>query len=810
MKSFSFFVALVIMLPAFLTAQNTYVPDDNFEQALIDKGYDTGPLDDYVLTANISGILHLDVGSHNIADLTGIQDFVALTSLNCDYNQLTGLDVSANTALISLVCGNNQLTALDVSANTALEALDCGGGANEITSLDVSSNTKLRSLDCSSNQLTVLDVSANPALEFLNCDLNQLTVLDVSFNIKLRSLICSFNQLTILDVSANPDLEYLDCWYNELTVLDVGGSIRLMHLYCSGNQLTALDVSSNTKLRSLDCGNNQLTTLDVSANPDLGSLECDSNQLTILDVSANTTLQSLNCRKNELTVLDVSANILLWSLDCSFNELTSLNIQNGNNSNLGFFDATNNLNLICIKVDDINFAEEHPGWDKDPTASFSMDCRISNPIISPNGGQFLDTVEVVLSTETEDGRIYYTLDGSDPDTNSLLYTEPIALTETTLLKAKAFKEGYVSSEVSSMFFEIVSLEEPTIISSGGDDLDISFQTDSTWVASTTDVWISIGVSSGSSGTHLLELEIVPSDLAVSRSGTVIIRSDEGDVLFSLTITQSAAEGDYAVPLAMSARTAVGSGANIVIPGMVFKGPNKTKLVVRGVGPSLADLGVSGVLNDPEIVIYSGATPIASNNDWQQAPEDLAAYFKEVGLLALEDGTKDAAAYLELDPGAYTMHLRGVNGGEGIGLAEVYVVDPAISGSGLVGLSTRAEVGEGDRVLIPGFVIAGNQSRRVLVRGVGPGLAGSNVPGFLPDPQIAVYEKQTLIDFNEDWEDEEPEILSAAFAEVGLLAFAEGSKDAAILLTLPPGVYTAHIRSSDGTLGVGLLEMYFLD
>ncbi|MBL4574869.1 MAG: hypothetical protein JKY51_02065, partial [Opitutaceae bacterium] len=94
--------------------------------------------------------------------------------------------------------------------------------------------------------------------------------------------------------------------------------------------------------------------------------------------------------------------------------------------------------------------------------------------------------------------------------------------------------------------------------------------------------------------------------------------------------------------------------------------------------------------------------------------------------------------------------------------------------------------------------------------VGSGLAASNVPGYLRDPQIEVFSGNTSIDFNEDWGDDNAEALSAAFAEAGLPAFAPESKDAAILLTLEPGVYTAHIRSSDGTLGVALIEMYFLD
>ena len=105
-------------------AQNTYVPDNNFEQALIDLGYDD-TLDDSVLTASISGVTNLDVSNEEISDLTGIAGFTALTGLYLNYNSLTSLDVSSNTALTTLRCHFNQLTSLDVSANTSLTILDC-------------------------------------------------------------------------------------------------------------------------------------------------------------------------------------------------------------------------------------------------------------------------------------------------------------------------------------------------------------------------------------------------------------------------------------------------------------------------------------------------------------------------------------------------------------------------------------------------------------------------------------------------------------------------------------------------------------
>ena len=188
-------------------AQLTYIPDDNFEQAIIDLGYDGGMPDDYVPTLNIMDVDILDVSSYNIADLTGIEDFVALQELYCYNNQLNTLDLSNNIELTHIDCHINQLTILDVSSNTALETLWCYG--NQLTTLDVNANTALTYLYCDYNQLTTLDVSSNTALTYLDCNDNQLTALDVSANIALETMHCSNNQLVGLDASNNPSLTLL-------------------------------------------------------------------------------------------------------------------------------------------------------------------------------------------------------------------------------------------------------------------------------------------------------------------------------------------------------------------------------------------------------------------------------------------------------------------------------------------------------------------------------------------------------------------------------------------------------------------------
>ena len=123
MKKILFTLASALLTFGFGFSQTTEIPDLNFEQALIDLGYDSGDPDGFVLTTNINLITELNVSNKSITDLTGIEGFTDLTRLSCYNNQLTSLNVSNNTALTYLGCGKNQLTILDVSNNTALTVI---------------------------------------------------------------------------------------------------------------------------------------------------------------------------------------------------------------------------------------------------------------------------------------------------------------------------------------------------------------------------------------------------------------------------------------------------------------------------------------------------------------------------------------------------------------------------------------------------------------------------------------------------------------------------------------------------------------
>lgn len=187
-----------------------------------------------LLTEEIMGQIKarsmLSLMSKGLTDLTGIEYFTGLTTLYCNDNQLTSLDVSRLTNLTELNCDNNKLTKLDVSGLTRLEIFSCF--ENQLTELDVSGLTNLKDLHCGNNRLTTLNVAGLSQLPSLNCSNNQLTELDLTELTGLKGMICSQNKLTELDVSGLTELENLECLYNKLTELDITKLTKLDGLSC--------------------------------------------------------------------------------------------------------------------------------------------------------------------------------------------------------------------------------------------------------------------------------------------------------------------------------------------------------------------------------------------------------------------------------------------------------------------------------------------------------------------------------------------------------------------------------------------------
>ena len=201
----------------------------------------------------IEAVTSLNIKGKNLTDISGIEYFTNLTSLDCGNNQLTALPVENLTQLTSLRCNNNQLTALPVGNLTNLTELYCS--YNQLTELPVEKLTKLTELSCSYNQLTKLPVESLTNLTSLYCDNNQLAALPVENLTLLEQLNCGMNLLTELDIENLTQLKNLSCYNNQLTSLPVGKLNNLNVLNCHDNRLTELDITSVTSLNNLYCGN---------------------------------------------------------------------------------------------------------------------------------------------------------------------------------------------------------------------------------------------------------------------------------------------------------------------------------------------------------------------------------------------------------------------------------------------------------------------------------------------------------------------------------------------------------------------------
>ena len=267
---------------------------------------------------------------------------------------------------------------------------------------------------------------------------------------------------------------------------------------------------------------------------------------------------------------------------------------------------------------------------------------------------------------------------------------------------------------------------------------------------------------------------------------------------------------------LSARAFVAAGGDLTI-GTAVRGTGEKALLLRGVGPTLGAFGLSGVLVDPQLeAIPTGTTvPTVVSNDWSSNPavnSALSAAFAAVGAFALPPGgSKDAALVTTLASGGLTARVSSAAAGaSGTALAEIYDRDATGTSARLVNLSVRGFVGTAAQPLVPGFVIGGQSTKRLLVRAIGPTLATFGVGGILSDPQLTIIPSGTnlAIATNNDWGGDAT--LAAAFTAVGAFVLPANSKDAATIVQLPPGAYTIVVTGTGGATGQALVELYDLD
>jgi hypothetical protein len=269
---------------------------------------------------------------------------------------------------------------------------------------------------------------------------------------------------------------------------------------------------------------------------------------------------------------------------------------------------------------------------------------------------------------------------------------------------------------------------------------------------------------------------------------------------------------------VSTRAFVETGDNVMIGGFIVQGTQPKRVIIRAIGPALIPFGIPDPLADPTLELRdrTGAL-IASNDNWMTTiiggiiTGDQVAAIRASGFAP--NNLMESAMIVDLPPGNYTAIVRGVNNTTGIGLVDLYDLGAATS-SILGNISTRALVQTGDDVMIGGFIIQGARPKRVMVRALGPSLTQYGVPNVLADPTLELHNGAgTLIASNDNWVKTiiGGIITSDQVRDITNSGLAPGqSTESAMIVTLPPGNYTAIVHGKNIIIGVALVEVYDLD
>lgn len=290
------------------------------------------------------------------------------------------------------------------------------------------------------------------------------------------------------------------------------------------------------------------------------------------------------------------------------------------------------------------------------------------------------------------------------------------------------------------------------------------------------------------------------DLGLSTATVTIVDDD-----VSPTPTPTPTATPTATPaksLNISTRAQVQTGDNVMIGGFIITGNASKKVIVRAIGPSLKNSGLTGVLADPVLELHGpSGSLIASNDNWRDNPQQ-AAEIQASGIPPQDD--LESALVATLPPAGYTVVMSGKTNGTGLGLVEVYDLDRSADCE-LANISTRAVVGTGNNVLIGGFILGGgNGIPTIIIRAIGPSLAQSGVSNSLANPLLELRDGNgMLIGFNDNWGDNPGQ--ASQVSQAGLQP--QSDLESAIAAQLPPGTYTAVVSGKNGGTGLGLVEVY---
>ena len=286
------------------------------------------------------------------------------------------------------------------------------------------------------------------------------------------------------------------------------------------------------------------------------------------------------------------------------------------------------------------------------------------------------------------------------------------------------------------------------------------------------------------------------DLAVGPDGCLYYLTQASGQVFRVVATPSQ-------PLNISVRARVGTGSDVLISGFINTGTAAKKIILRALGPSLQQSGVTDPLADPVLELHAGdGSLITTNNNWKDNTAQQQLDITNNQLAPPND--LESAIVSTVQPGTYTAIVRGNT--PGVGVLEVYDVDRTTA-SRLANISGRASVQTGANVLISGFIVGNNiGAAKVVVRGIGPSLAQSGVTNPLADPTLEVHDNNGgIVIANDNWQENASQ--ATQISATGLAP--SNPQESAVAVSLVPGTYTAIVAGKNGGTGVGLVEVYNL-
>jgi len=260
----------------------------------------------------------------------------------------------------------------------------------------------------------------------------------------------------------------------------------------------------------------------------------------------------------------------------------------------------------------------------------------------------------------------------------------------------------------------------------------------------------------------------------------------------------------AQPINLSTRLRVQTGENVGIAGVIISGTGPKHVLIRAIGPSLTQSGISGALADPTLELYdSNRLLLFTNDNWKDSTQ---RPFIEASGIPPKNDLESAIDWTFFTPESFTAIIRGKGNTTGVGLIEVYDLNPD-SGSRLANMSTRAFVETGTNIVIAGFVLGrGTAQDRIVIRGIGPSLGNVGIQNVLPDPQLEVRNASgTLIISNDDWADSSSQ--ASQLSDLGLAP--NDVLESGLVAAFAPGAYTALLSDLSNRSGVGLVEIYDL-